>query len=273
VGIAARLAAIGLALLLSLVLIVVLAMSFEEEILFPTGAVPRPGPLPAAARELVVEAADGSRLSGTHIPANREPPPGERLLLFGLGGNAWNAADLAAMLHQLAPTADVVTFHYRGYAPSQGRPSAEALIADAPLTLDAAVAETRPDLTIVSGLSIGSGIAATLVGRRPVDGLILVTPFDSLRAVAAGAFPWLPVSALFRNEIDAAAALTESVVPVAVIAAADDEIIPSKRTDGLRARLRNLVFDRTVAGAGHNDLYARREFAEAFDEALRALRK
>jgi pimeloyl-ACP methyl ester carboxylesterase len=235
VGVAARLAAIGLALLLPLVLIVVLAMSFEEDILFPTGAVPRPGPMPAAASELVVEAADGTRLSGTHVPAIRKAPPGKRLLLFGLGGNAWNAADLAAMLHRLAPTADVVTFHYRGYAPSRGRPSADALVADAPLALDAAQAAARPDRTVVVGLSIGSGIAATLAGRRPVDGLILATPFDSLRAVAADAFPWLPVGPLFRNEIDAASALAGSDVPVAIIAAADDDIIRPRRTEALRA--------------------------------------
>lgn len=268
---AAKLAAISLALLLPLVLVVALAMSFEEDMLFPTRAVPQPGPLPATAREPLVEAADGTRLSGTFIPAVRAAPPGGRLLLFGLGGNAWNAADLAAMLHHLSPTADVATFHYRGYAPSQGRPSADALVADAPLALDAAVEEAAPDRTIVVGLSIGSGIAATLAGRQPVDGLILVTPFDSLRAVAADAFPWLPVGAFFRNEIDAARALARSDVPVAVIAAANDKIIPGQRTDALRARLRNLAFDRTVADAGHNDLYGRPGFAEAFGEALKAL--
>lgn len=272
-GVAARLGAVGLALVLPLVLIVALAMSFEENILFPTGAVPRPGPLPTAARQLAVEAADGTRLSGTHIPATRAAPQGERLLLFGLGGNAWNAADLAVMLHRLAPTADVVTFHYRGYAPSQGRPSADALIADAPLTLDAARKAARPDRTLVVGLSIGSGIAATLAERRPVAGLILVTPFDSLRAVAADAFPWLPVGAFFRKEIDAAAALAGSDVPVAIIAAANDELIPARRTEALRGRLPNVAFDRTVPGAGHNDLYANAAFAEAFGGALQALRQ
>lgn len=269
---AARLVAVGLALLLPLLLILGVAMSFEEEILFPTKAVPRPGPLPATARELAVSAADGTKLSGTHIPAARPAPGGERLLLFGLGGNAWNAADLAAMLYRLAPGADVATFHYRGYAPSKGRPSAEALVADAPLTLDAARESARPDRTIVVGLSIGSGVAATLAARRAVDGLVLVTPFDSLRAVAGDAFPWLPVGAFFRNEIDAAAALAGSDVPVAIIAAANDEIIPARRTDALRARLRKVAFDRSVQGAGHNDLYANPDFAEAFGEALHALR-
>ena len=49
-------------------------------------------------------------------------------------------------------------------------------------------------------------------------------------------------------------------MPVAIIAAERDEIVPAERTDALRERVRNLVFDRTIAGAGHNDIYARSDF-------------
>ena len=65
-----------------------------------------------------------------------------------------------------------------------GSASAEALLADAPLVLDAAVQRVRPQRTIAVGFSIGSAVAASLARRSDVDGLILVTPFDSLKAVA-----------------------------------------------------------------------------------------
>jgi uncharacterized protein len=39
-----------------------------------------------------------------------------------LGGNAWNAEAMVLTLHALFPHRDVVAFHYRGYAPSSGRP-------------------------------------------------------------------------------------------------------------------------------------------------------
>ena len=148
----------------------------------------------------------------------------------GFGGNAWNGQDVGVYLHELFPDCDVVTFHYRGYSPSTGSPSAEALTADAPLVYDAAVARVKPRRVIAVGFSIGSGVAARLAAVRKLDGLILVTPFNSLKAVAQSMYPWLPIGPFFEHEFDAAGALEESKVPVAIIAAQRDEIVPA-RTD------------------------------------------
>jgi hypothetical protein len=211
-----------------------------------------------------VNTPDGDQLSGIHIPADG-PSKG---LLLGFGGNAWNGQDVAEYLHELFPDHDVMAFHYRGYAPSTGSPSAEALIADAPLVYDRAVQQLKPKRVIAAGFSIGSGVAAELAASRKVDGLILVTPFDSLRAVAQSMYPWLPIGPIFAHEIDAAAALEKSQAPVAIIAAQYDQIVPSERTDALRQRIAAPVFDRTIAGAGHNDVYARSDFQEAMRAAL-----
>ena len=193
------------------------------------------------------------------------------ILVAGFGGNGWNGEDVAAYLHDVYPEAHVVVFHYRGYRPSTGKPSAKALMADAPLVLDAAVERVRPEQTVAVGFSIGSAVAASLARRRELDGLILVTPFDSLKAVAQGYYPWLPVGTLFRHEMNAAGSLEGSDVPVAVIAGERDTLIPPQRTDALRRRVPNLVFDRTIAGAGHNDIYQRPEFRLAMKEALSAI--
>jgi uncharacterized protein len=165
----------------------------------------------------------------------------------------------------------VVTFHYRGYSPSTGSPSAEALTADAPLVYDAAVARVKPRRVIAVGFSIGSGVAARLAAVRKLDGLILVTPFDSLRAVAQSMYPWLPIGPFFEHEFDAAGALQESQAPVAIIAAERDEIVPAQRTEALRQRTPKLIFDRTIGNAGHNDIYARSDFQAAMREALDAV--
>ena len=98
-----------------------------------------------------------------------------------------------------------------------------------------------------------------------------MTPFDSLKAAAQSLYPWLPIGAFFQHEIDAAEALEKSNVPVSIIAAANDEIIVPERTDALRARVRNLVFDRTVARSGHNDIYARSDFRDDMHAAFDAL--
>jgi pimeloyl-ACP methyl ester carboxylesterase len=241
---------------------------FQSHLIFPTHAVPSAGPWPPGADRLSLESSDGQELAGIHIPG--DAPGGSRTLILGFGGNAWNAQDVAEYLHQLFPDEEVVAFHYRGYAPSQGSPSAEALIADAPLVYDLAVERLKPKRVVAVGFSIGSGIAATLAKARKVDRLILVTPFDSLKAVAQSMYPWLPIGPFFEHEIDAGSALEKLDVPAAIIAAERDEIVPAERTDALRKRVRNLVFDRTIARAGHNDIYARSDFQEAMREALGA---
>ena len=245
---------------------------FQASAIFPTHAVGSPGPLPKDAERIAIDAPEGNELHGVHIPAasaGLKP----RTLILGFAGNAWNSEDAATYLHGLYPSADVIAFHYRGYRPSTGSPSAEALLEDAPLVYDFAVTKVRPKRTVAVGFSIGSGVAAHLAGQRPLDGLILVTPFDSLKAVASGHYPFLPVGALFRHEMDAATTLKRSKVPTAIVAAEQDAIIPARRTEGLRASVGNLMFDRTISGAGHNDIYHRPEFREAMRDALAAVTK
>jgi len=245
-------------------------LSFQTRLIFPTHAVGPAGPLPPGASRVSVETADGNTLHGIHVsPASAVTGP--RTLVLGFGGNGWNGADVAAQLHRNFPQADVVVFHYRGYHPSTGRPSAKALLADAPLIHSFAVNRVSSDRTIAVGFSIGSGVAASLAGRRPLDGLILVTPFDSLKAAASDLYPWLPVAAFFEHELDTAAYLKDAQVPVAIISAGRDTLILPSRTEALRRQVTNLAYDGTIEGAGHNDLYQRPEFQQAMDAALDAL--
>ena len=241
----------------------------QTAMLFPARLAAPPGPPPPSARSLELATPSGERLRGLHLPPRAGT--GERFLILGFGGNAWNAAAAAEYLHDLFPEADVVAFHYRGYRPSTGRPSADDLVADAPLVYDEAVGRLKPKRVIAVGFSIGTGIGATLAGKRKLDGLILVTPFDSLKAVAQSTFPWLPIGPFFQHEIDAGAGMKGVRVPTAIIGAERDELIPAARTEALRPKVPNLVYDETIAGAGHNDIYARKAFQHAMSEAYQAL--
>jgi pimeloyl-ACP methyl ester carboxylesterase len=243
---------------------------FQSHLIFPTHAVPAAGPLPPGAERLSLKTPAGDTLVGSHFPAKK--PSKDDTLILGFGGNAWNAQDVAEYLHELFPDEDVIAFHYRGYAPSEGSPSAEALVADAPLIYDFAVEQVKPKRIVAVGLSIGSAVAAKLAASRKLDGLILVTPFDSLKGVAQSMFPWLPIGPFFEHEIDAAAALENVDVPVAIVGAERDEIVPAARTDALRHVVRRLAFDRTISRAGHNDIYARSDFQDAVREAFDRLK-
>ena len=259
------------AALLSFAAFLLVMFEFQAQAIFPVHAVAPPGPLPSGAERVAIAAPQRNQLHGVHIPGTGTS--GERTLVLGFAGNAWNSEDAATYLHDLYPSADIIAFHYRGYRPSTGSPSSAALLEDAPLVHDFAVSKVRPERTVAVGFSIGTGVAAHLARERPLDGLILVTPFDSLKAVAGGHYPFLPVGALFRHEMDAAAALRDSKVPTAIVAAERDTIITPPRTEALRRSVGNLLFDRTIAGADHNDIYHRPEFRDAMHEALEALGK
>ncbi len=223
--------------------------------------------LPPSAQRLQVATPDGERLVGVRIPAaSGGAAPGPPLL--GFGGNAWNADDVAAYLHRLFPGSDVVAFHYRGYRPSGGRPSARALLADSLTIFDHLHRAPTPRRTVAVGFSIGSGVAAYLARHRPLAGAILVTPFDSLEGLARDHYPWAPVGLLLRHRMPTIEFVRGTLTPTALIAAGRDSIVPARRSEPLRHAVPRLVFDRTIEDAGHNDLYDHPAFAEALREAL-----
>ena len=144
-------------------------------------------------------------------------------------------------------------------------------MADAPLVFDEAVKRVQPEQVVAAGFSIGSAIAASLSRQRELDGLILVTPFDSLKAVTQDLYPWLPVGLFFQHEMAAAETLAGSSTPIAILAAERDEIVRTARTQGLRRKISNLKFDRSIRRAGHNDIYHRADFQASLREAVEAV--
>jgi hypothetical protein len=101
-------------------LIVVLAMFFEESLIFfPT---PYPGGDwklgDASFEEATFRSADGTRLHGWYAPC--EHPRAVVLFCHGNAGNVTHRADALAVLNELVG-ASVLVFDYRGYGRSQGK--------------------------------------------------------------------------------------------------------------------------------------------------------
>ncbi|MFQ6547599.1 alpha/beta hydrolase [Aestuariibius sp. 2305UL40-4] len=244
-------AAVGMALL-------------QTRLIFPAWAVSGDAvPLPTVAERLEIDLPEGGQIVGTRLPAT-ESKPANAAHILAFGGNAWNADVFANYLHAIFPDRDITVFHYRGYSPSDGAPSAQALLEDALLIHD----RLQADRIAIVGVSIGTGPAAHLAAERPVAGTLLITPFDSLHALVRGHHPWLPVRALLRHEMEAAQALSRSTAPVAVIAAANDTLVPPRRTVAIREAAQTLVYDRTIAGTDHINIFDSPEFPPALREAL-----
>jgi len=258
------LAAVGLYAVL-----IALFTLMQGAILFPRSLVGPSPELPQSAEPMRIERPDGSILHGNLIPGQDPTKP----LILAFGGNAWNADAVALFLHRIAPDHPVVAFHFRGYAPSTGSPSAEALKTDA-VAIHDHVADIAPNGVIATGFSIGSGLAAHLAAERPIIGAVLVTPFDSLGAVARQSLPWAPVRLLFRHDMNTLDALRNTATPVALVLAAQDEVISPERAEALVTGLSES--DRAIAylsriQAGHNDIYNHPEMAPALRDALAAV--
>jgi hypothetical protein len=263
------LAMIGVVLLLLWAALVLALSSQQERLIFPGwgfGLVAASGLGPGAER-LALDTPDGVRLVGGLHLATRP----SRGLLLVFGGNAedtdWRLRDLAAFVDDL----DLAGFFYRGYGPSGGTPSQDALAADAALIHDRLVARLRPPRVLAAGFSLGAGVTAELARARRLDGAVLVTPFDSVEALAAASYPFVPVRRLLRHPFRADRALAGLPLPVAVIGAGRDAVVPRSSTERLVAVLARPALVAWVEGADHVSLYGRPEYRRAFAAALGAL--
>ena len=261
-------------ILLSLVFVygalVLFMYGAQTSLVFPGTRVPnRPIDHPFKPERLALDVAKDVVLHGMLFsPDNGEPSEG---LVIGFGGNGQDADALGQDLAARFPGWHVAVFHYRGYGPSTGNPSERALLDDSLAVYDWLEARLMPDKIMAYGVSLGSGIAAYLTQQRSLDGAFLITPYDSLVAVAKDSYPWLPVGLLMKHRFPSVDFLRDSQTPIAIIAADQDVVVRPTRTDQLRAAINNLVFDKTIKGAGHVDLYDLQAYDEAIDDALAAL--
>lgn len=178
--------------------------------------------------------------------------PGPHAMIY-FGGNADDAAGHVDAFADALPGHSIYLVNYRGYGGSTGRPSEAGLVADAVAVFDQ-VRRAHPDIAVV-GRSLGSGIAVQLALARPVAGLVLVTPFDSLVNLARTYFGWLPVGLLLRDRYESARRAAAITAPVLMVIAADDEIIPQARAEALAGSFRPEQLEVVVVpGVGHNTL-------------------
>jgi uncharacterized protein len=121
--------------------------------------------LPESTQRLKVRTPDGESLVG--IPGMGVKTDGEPSLL-GFGGNAWNARTMVLILHRFFPDRSVIGFHYRGYRPSSGRPSAEGLLSESLVVFD------HLRQAQATQLSLRSGSASALASLRTSLGIDLL---------------------------------------------------------------------------------------------------
>jgi len=200
-----------------------------------------------AAEQRFLEAPDGTRLHAWYVKG----PAGGPIVLY-FGGNAEDVSRMLADASARTPGSGWLLTSYRGYGASAGSPSERALSADALLWYDHAAGELGAKAIYVFGRSLGSGPAVHVASRRPVAGVVLVTPFDSLVEVGKRHYPWLPVAWMLRHRFDLAKVAPAIKSPLLCIAAMQDDVIPAAHARRLYDAWVGPKRWLALEGAGHN---------------------
>ncbi|MDO5768031.1 MAG: hypothetical protein Q4P13_00875 [Psychrobacter sp.] len=219
--------------------------------------------------ELTLETADGLL---TAICVNTDAscqPIGPRAIIY-FGGNAEAVIHSASLLQRIiAPEISVYLVNYRGFGRSAGSPSEPALIQDALAVYDhihqqlqstptqsvSIQSGAAQPLTIdVIGRSIGTGVASALASQRSVRKLALITPFDSLEAVAQEKFRLYPLRLLLKDSFCNDQRATQIDSQVLLLVAGQDEMIPPRHAERLKMAFNRPIDYTTIDSATHNDI-------------------
>jgi uncharacterized protein len=160
--------------------------------------------------------------------------------------------------------------NYRGFGLSEGQPSEQVVLQDARLIYDYAVSRPDVDTANIVGLgrSLGTYFAVALANKRPLRGVILATPFDSIAALGKERFPWLPTGLILAGRYDAAAIAPSINVPALIVLAENDDITPTERGVALARAWGGPQRTMTLMGARHYGIERRDEFWKAVREFL-----
>ena len=166
-------------LLMAVYLVVVLlAMSFEDSLIYCPARFPKGNWHPAelTAEDAWFQSADGTRLHGWYVPC--EKPVAVVLLCPGQGGNISYRLDRLRLLHNRVHVT-LLAFDYRGYGRSEGVPNEKGILADARaarawLARRAGIAEQD---VVLLGESLGGGVAVDLAASDGARALVLENTF------------------------------------------------------------------------------------------------
>lgn len=195
---------------------------------------------------------NGQKLTGWLIrnKATRKSP-----FIIYYGGNAEDISDNLWEISNF-PDSSFLFMNYRGYGNSTGKPSETAFIEDAVSVIDHVTGTLAipPESILLIGRSLGSGVAVQVASKRSVKGVILITPFDSILNIARSQYPFLPVKYLLKHPFDSESVAHNINIPVLMLAAGDDEIIPFLNTNKLYTAWNGPKKLITIDSATHNSI-------------------
>lgn len=167
---------------------------------------------------------DNVTLKGWFVDLNPDKP-----IYIYYGGNA---EDITSTFRSVLNTIDrsLLSVNYRSYGESGGQPSEKELFSDA-LEIFDVIQNKYKDRTIsLIGRSLGSGVACYVASSRKVGSLTLITPYDSVLAVAKKKYSLAPVGLLLQHTFNSIKYSKKINVPTLFLLAEYDGVIPRENS-------------------------------------------
>ena len=228
-----------------------------------------PGAVGLEYEDVFFSTSDGVKLHGWFVPGESDTT---LMWLHGNAGNISDRIDNLLMVHRRLGV-NVFIFDYRGYGRSEGTASEKGTYLDAEAALEYLRSRSDVDLDnglVLFGRSLGCAVAVELAIRHNFHGIILESPFTSVRAMVKRVYPYLPVGLLMtlvQTRYDSLSKMKDVHSPVMVLHGDRDDTVPldigRKLFDAANDPKRFYV----IQGASHNDTYL--VGGEAYFEALK----
>ena len=187
-----------------------------------------PDPVDAGVPEMrvvVLTTGDGLQLRSWYRPAD-----GNRPTIVYFQGNAGNiGARGFKARYFLDHGYGLLLVGHRGYGGNPGSPSESGFLDDGRAALAfLAATGVASNTHVLYGESLGSGVAVALAAEEPVPpaAVILEAPFDSIEALAAARYWFVPVRYLVKDRFDSMARIGGLGSPLLVLHGERDSVVP-----------------------------------------------
>lgn len=185
----------------------------------------REAPFDERFRFLFVTAHDGVKLEGCVYEAAQS-----RGVVLYFGGRGQDSVGLLPKLAQCFENLTIVTFNYRGYGKSEGKPSEKAILEDSALVYEKVVKNFGP--TQIIGYSLGCSVASYVAMRHSPQKLFLIAPFSSMKTLVKDSYGF--VFPLIRYRFDTCSYLAKTASKIYIFVSRDDNIVPIKNAKRLQ---------------------------------------
>lgn len=198
------------------------------------------------------------------------PEDASRKIILYFGGVQQDSVALVEKFASHYPRMPFISYNYRGYGKSEGKPSQSRLFEDAMHIYDDLIVryDYKPEDIILMGYSLGTGIASFLASQRKVREILLMAPYDSVYEVMKKRYPFSGIQWVLKQKFPSVDFVPHIDVPIHVYAATHDKVVNIKHAKMLKNHIKNLAGFYEYSNVGHDEILFNTDVVKHIKEIL-----